>query len=262
MGTDASVVETGKEAGDDPGMDLANGKDAESETPAVLGWDNEANIYLRLFRAKQDISRIEKDAQATITTRKGGKFSYDYITHDQVALKSRDVFAKHGILPWPTVLERQDDGNKTKLRVQVDFINVDAPEDRLVSEVWGDGVDESDKGPGKAYSYAMKNLILKALQLNTGEDIEADDTKHKRQPSDSALAKETAGVKDAVRSWADNFKMAIDGATLLSDLKDLRTNNRNMLLSDDVPQVTKDFFHDLLEQKAGLLTADKEGSEG
>ena len=256
MGTDERMAEVVQEPDIDTAVEVANGKDADAEAAELLEWDHDAPIALRLFRTKREIGFIDKDKTANIKTRKGSNFSYDYISHDNVALKSRVAFDKHGVLPWPTVLEREDDGNKTKLKVRVEFINVDKPDDILASEVWGDGVDESDKAPGKAYSYAVKNAILKALQLNTGEDIEADDTKHEIRPSDESLAKEKAGAADAVKAWADNFNSAIRGVTSSADLKEVRRNNREMLLSQEVPQVTKDYFHNLLEEAADQLAKD------
>jgi hypothetical protein len=43
---------------------------------------------------------------------------------------------------------------------------------------FGYGIDNQDKGPGKAMSYAVKYAMLKTFCLETGDDPEKDDIPH------------------------------------------------------------------------------------
>ncbi|MGI9571558.1 MAG: hypothetical protein ACR2PH_17875, partial [Desulfobulbia bacterium] len=66
--------------------------------------------------------------------------------------------------------------NRTRLEINFRWINIDNPDD-FFEQVWfGYGIDTSDKGPGKAISYAQRMVTLKTLHLETGEkDLEEDD---------------------------------------------------------------------------------------
>lgn len=74
----------------------------------------------------------------------------------------------------PTVLNWTQEGNRTTVELNVFFVNADNPQDQFVVKSIGYGVDASDKGPGKAISYAFKMASLKTFCLETGEDIDHD----------------------------------------------------------------------------------------
>ena len=52
------------------------------------------------------------------------------------------------------------------------FINVDNPEDRFSVDTYAHSDDNTDKGPGKAYTYAVKMALLKVLMLQSGDNEE------------------------------------------------------------------------------------------
>lgn len=52
----------------------------------------------------------------------------------------------------------------------------------LIVKAPGVGVDEQDKGPGKALTYATKNAWLKALMLKTGDDPDLHQSEHHQKP--------------------------------------------------------------------------------
>ncbi len=70
-------------------------------------------------------------------------------------------------------------GNRTQVLLKVRFANIDNPADFIDVPGLGYGVDDQDKGPGKATSYAVKYCLLKALGLETGDDPDLDDQPHK-----------------------------------------------------------------------------------
>lgn len=74
----------------------------------------------------------------------------------------------------PTVLNWTQEGNRTTVELNVFFVNADNPQDQFVVKSIGYGVDASDKGPGKAISYAFKMASLKTFCLETGEDSDHD----------------------------------------------------------------------------------------
>lgn len=130
------------------------------------------NIYQRILAVMAEVDYIQKGDKKA-----GGM--YRYVSHDQVTEALHPQLVKHGIVVIPTVESMTQDGNRTAVCLSVDFINADKPEDRIAILSWGYGVDTSDKGPGKAVSYAFKYAMLKTFMLETGDDPDHDqDTKY------------------------------------------------------------------------------------
>lgn len=164
-------------------------KSAAPENPAYAlpAKPEERNVYQRVLAVMADLDFVAKDRR----TEAQGK--YKYVSHDQVAGAVHPLLVRHGLVAVPFfedgesgfVIEETEyedrDGRKktsstTTLRGGVTFVNVDDPKDRYSVPAVGLGVDPSDKGPGKAYSYLTKMAYLKAFVLESGEkDIEEDD---------------------------------------------------------------------------------------
>lgn len=151
------------------------------------------NIYQRLNAIKKDVAYIQKDKEVT------GAGSYMAVTHDAVTAATRAKFVEHGVMVVPTELSSvvADSGMTTgkgnpiirfEARYRVSFINVDSPEDLTSIELTSHALDQGDKAPGKAVSYAVKYAVLKVLQMETGEDEESREaTKPKNQTKEQAI---------------------------------------------------------------------------
>lgn len=125
------------------------------------------NIFQRIIDIMAELDYLQKGEKKA-----GGM--YRYVSHDQVAAAIHPLLVKHGVVIIPTVKEMKQDGNRTCMCVLVTFINSDNPEESFVVESYGYGIDTSDKGPGKAYSYAFKYALLKTFCLETGDDPDDD----------------------------------------------------------------------------------------
>lgn len=206
------------------------------------------NIHQKLFGIVSELGPLEKDKHVEIK----GKMAYEYISHDAVTGHIRPLLVKYRVMVRPTVQSVRTDGNRTELEVAVDFINVDDPSDVVSVLTIGYGVDPSDKGPGKAFSYALKYAYLKLFLLNSGDDIELEDLPH-----DSAVM--TANQKEDserrvvedIQAWAHTFKSALENAGTVKDVDMLQKANKDKLMS--APDVTRDFFVDLIETRKRTL---------
>lgn len=138
------------------------------------------NIHQRILAVMDGVSYIQKGDKKVNN-------QYTFAGHDAVTAAARPHFIKHGVLVISTILEQstewksvKDKYGKDKLRgittmlVGVSFINVDDPADKIDCKFLGHGIDDGDKGPGKAMSYAYKYAILKTLSLETGDDPEKE----------------------------------------------------------------------------------------
>ena len=99
---------------------------------------------------------------------------YRFVSHDDVSEKVHPMLVKHRVLALPTTLSINQEGNRTVIMQRVFFVNADNPVDQFSVDFPGYGVDPSDKGPGKAISYAYKYAMLKTFCLETGEDPDKD----------------------------------------------------------------------------------------
>ena len=206
------------------------------------------NIHQRLFAVRGELGFLEKDKEVTINNKK----AYGYISHDAVTAAVRVPLQKHGVFVVPSVVDCKNDGNRTEMRVRVEFVNVDNPRDAVSVETFGYGVDQSDKGPGKAYSYALKYAYLKMFLLNSGEDIEESDIKHDSATTKtSEIERAKKEANEALQVAAKNFKAAIDGATTVKELNELQRENKDWLMG--IPDVTRDYFIEIIETRKAAI---------
>jgi len=136
------------------------------------------NIWQRINEVKKAIAYIKKDREIT------GGGSYMAISHDAVTAATRQHFIDNGVLIVPAELTSAcvDSGMVTgkgnpiirfEAKYRVDFLNIDEPEQKVSVEFTAHALDQGDKAPGKAHSYATKYAVLKVLQLETGEEEES-----------------------------------------------------------------------------------------
>ena len=135
------------------------------------------NIYQRLNEVRKAVSYIQKDKEVR------GAGNYMAVTHDAVTAAVRDHLVAQGVMVAPTLIESKvaDTGTTTSSGVpiiryeglfDIQFINVDEPDDRHVMRLPAHALDYGDKAPGKAISYATKYALLKLLSVETGESEE------------------------------------------------------------------------------------------
>jgi hypothetical protein len=153
------------------------------------------NIYQRLHGAMADAKPLEKTEKAGI------KFAFH--GHEAVSTHIKALAEKWRFLVSSTVMAHDvqvmEFYGKPRplcvLHVAVRFINIDDPADSIMVEAVGYGVDDSDKGPGKALSYAVKMALLKAFLIHDGEDLDAESLNHAEKREKKALA-------EAKKRWA------------------------------------------------------------
>ena len=144
--------------------------DPNDDTPTMAALPPQGrNIYERIAAVMQEVDYIQKDKKAGM--------KYSIVSHDVVTAKLRPAIVRHGIVYHPTDIEVAQNGNRTQVKMNVRFACADAtansPKFIEVASV-GYGIDDQDKGPGKAISYAVKYALLKTFGLETGDDPDHD----------------------------------------------------------------------------------------
>lgn len=132
------------------------------------------NIYQRLNEVRKKVEYIRKDAKVQ---------GYKAVTHDAVTSEVRPHLIENGVMIVPRLRESAyiDTGTTTgsgtpwmryEATYEIDFVNIDSPEDHITLPIESHALDQGDKAPGKAMSYAVKYALLKVLNIETGENEE------------------------------------------------------------------------------------------
>ena len=164
--------------------------------------ERKLNIYQRLNEVRKEVDYLQKDANVQ---------GYKAITHDAVTSAIRQPFIDNGIMILPnqtdsnTVEVGETKNGTTIIRYsawyEVSFVNIDNPEDKLITNVESHAMDMGDKAPGKAMSYAVKYAMLKVLNIETGESEESRiEIAEKKKP---VFTPESDGWNKAVQAFSD-----------------------------------------------------------
>lgn len=192
---------------------MSKSKSSESESYIVI--ETKKNIYQRLIEVQKKVTTIQKNETVKMSETDKG---YKAVTHDDVAAALHIPLAECGVFMLPDILEYSnssfDKMNKynylqtwyrTDLKIKVKWINVDDPTDFIESTGASFALDTSDKSFAKAYSLALKIVLLKVhlLESRDGEEQrpfddannsnEGNENKGKKQNNRSA-GKETGPI--------------------------------------------------------------------
>lgn len=154
----------------------------------VAGQTKPLNIHQRILQVYKEVQTVDKNGKINLP----GEGSYKAVNHDDVAALLHMPLANFGILPIPTqstskitqwesekFYNGKPSGKKMNFMfettVSVKFVNADDPSDFIESSATAYAIDSSDKAPGKAYSYAVKTIMLKVFMLESRDNEESRD---------------------------------------------------------------------------------------
>ncbi len=141
-------------------------------------------IYRKIFDITHEVKSVSQ------TKPKG--IQYKVTNWNDVNDVVREQLAKHKLLLIPKVMDHTKEGNLTTVKMNCDVIDVDTNEKMTVGDYYGYGVDNSDKGVGKATTYAYKYLIMKLFLLEVGEAEDSENenpiaTKPKQEKKEHSI---------------------------------------------------------------------------
>lgn len=134
------------------------------------------NLLQRINAVRKAVAYIQKDKSVST----GSSGSYKAVTHDTVTAMVREHMVEHGIVSWPHLVDStslpKDEGAKQfryEATYDFTFCNIEDRSDSLTIRIQAHAMDNADKAPGKALSYAKKYALLKLFEIETGEDEES-----------------------------------------------------------------------------------------
>lgn len=155
----------------------------QKKDPPSFKRNEKLNIHQRINLVMADVEKLLKLKRVDL-----GEGGYNVVTSDQVTAHVQPLLVKYGVMIIPTVTEwgvvdpepsiNEKTGKRypfrTEATVRVRWVNIDDDADFFENEWFGFGIDPSDKGPGKATTYAVRYLILKTLLIPTGDKDSED----------------------------------------------------------------------------------------
>lgn len=181
------------------------------------------NIYQRINEVRKAIAYIQKDKSVSA----GPAGSYRAVTHDAVTGMIRQHLVEHGVIIAPTLIESvfhpKEEGAKQRLysaAYDVRFINMDAPDECVTIRIEAHALDNGDKAPGKAISYATKYAILKLFNIETGED---EESRYQREEFDVTPYLDKIAAADDLDSLKAEYVTAYTAAQNAGDKEASRT---------------------------------------
>lgn len=171
------------------------------------------NIYQRINEVRKVIGYVQKDKAVST-----GGGSYKAVTHDAVTGMIREALIEHGVVIVPSVVSavfhpKEPDAKQRlyEATFQVEFVNMDEPADRIVTQQNAHALDNGDKAPGKAMSYATKYAILKLFNIETGED---EESRYQQEEFDVVGAVDyilaSTSLAEVKMRYEQRYKMAAD----------------------------------------------------
>lgn len=134
------------------------------------------NIYEKINVVRKAVDYIQKDKAVST----GASGSYKAVTHDAVTAFLRKHLIDQGIICIPTLVashcDPKEEGSKQfrySATYSFDFVNAETPTEKITIVMESHAMDNADKAPGKAISYAKKYAVLKLFEIETGEDEES-----------------------------------------------------------------------------------------
>lgn len=115
------------------------------------------NIYKKIFEVQQECNAVVKGE-------KGG-LQYEPLAHESVTGVVRKALQEKKLIIIPQVQSNEQVGNQTRCTMSAEIVDIETGESVEVGGYIGYGNDNTDKGPGKAMSYAYKYLLLKVFML-------------------------------------------------------------------------------------------------
>lgn len=140
------------------------------------------NIYQRMVEVQKKVLSVQKNETVKMSENDKG---YKAVTHDDVAAALHLPLAEAGVFMLPDIVEfsvkdfektnqwgKTVTWYRTDLKIVVKWINADKPEDFIQSTGAAFALDTSDKSFAKAYSLALKIVLLKVhlLESRDGEE--------------------------------------------------------------------------------------------
>ena len=157
------------------------------------------SLYEKIWNVMSETKAIDKSMDVGY-----GNNSYKAVSEAAILNEIKPLLKKHKLVCLPVEYEMSETCDTfetskgttvrpmTTLKVGWKIVDVETGESEIVYG-FGQGTDSQDKGVGKAYTYAFKNMFAKTFCLFSGEDT---DNVHSDEITAQMTSKKKPTVKD------------------------------------------------------------------
>jgi len=162
------------------------------------------NIYEKLIEVRKEVSYLKKD---------NAGFQFKYVSSSQTLGALRSKMDEMGLLLVPRVIKTSVKDHTTakgkheyftELHMFFTWVNAENPEETIKCPWYGQGLDDGEKGPGKAMTYAEKFFLLKFFNIATDKD----DPDANQRPLETKQQTKTKGTPQG-KGDQDSFTSAM-----------------------------------------------------
>lgn len=143
------------------------------------------NIYQKLIEVRKAVPYLKKANQG---------YQFKYVSSSDTLGALRESMDTNGLLLVPRVVSHEIRDHSTRkgdheyftiLNVEYTWVNAESPAETVVCTWQGCGLDDGEKGTGKALTYAEKYFLLKFFNIATDKD-DPDDRQPDKQKARSS----------------------------------------------------------------------------
>jgi len=131
-------------------------------------------LYKKLYNITHRVKSIKQDKTKGIPY----KITSWNAVHDVI----KKELLEEKLLIIPNVIEHNKEGNLTVVKMNAGIIDIETNDRIVIGDYVGYGIDTSDKGVGKAITYAYKYLLMKLFMLEVGTD---EDSEYSNPPANN-----------------------------------------------------------------------------
>ena len=209
------------------------------------------SLKQRLAAIRDECAGIHKDA---IQKEKDGKRWTEKGHIVEVILSEfRPLLSAYGVVMIPNLVERSYTGNRCDVIVDFVFERTDDSDESRVVRWAGADTDNGGKAFAKAGTNALKEMLKKVF-LVTDRDDAKEETETIEHKTDEGLSR--AQVEKTVEQrrqtqelWAKALKAGLENAKTRKDVERLERDNKDELVSENLPSVTRMFFAELIAKR-------------
>ncbi len=143
------------------------------------------NLYEKINTIMQNVESLKKDGKVEF-----GSTKYKYLSEAKTTAEIRKQLIEQKLVILPIEVNEVKEGQITHGLYTYKLVNVENPDEFITLQSGGQGHDSSDKGSGKASSYAYKYLMWRTFAIPSNDDpdqVSSDENVAKSNPLASEL---------------------------------------------------------------------------
>lgn len=143
------------------------------------------NIYEKINAIMDSVENLKKDGKVDF-----GNTKYKFLSEAKTTAEMRKQLIKYKLVIFPIGVEEKKEGQITHGIYTYKLINAENPEEYMMLQSSGQGHDSTDKGSGKASSYAYKYLMWRMFAIPSNDDpdqISSEEIDSKKQDAQADM---------------------------------------------------------------------------